>query len=170
MVKNCGKFVKRCRKLQEICEKNCGAATKPPKPQEATLLHRWLRMFLCLFTEKIAKNCEAAENCDKLQTAIPPPPRPCPPLFQFKPRAFRGDKILSPGSGGESRKRDVTKVTRTALSRGYPDGFLKRSFNSSAGGRGGFAGRGGGGGDLIKNRQMQTRGNAQVHLYSLCQT
>ena len=45
-------IARSCAKLQKIAE-NRGKIVAPqpnlPKPQGATLLHRWLRMFLCLF-------------------------------------------------------------------------------------------------------------------------
>ena len=81
IAKNCGK------KLRKIAVPQ----PNPPQPQGATLLHRWLRMFLCLQTKNCGKNaencknfrkntenCENAQNCEKLRTAIPPPPSWCP--------------------------------------------------------------------------------------------
>ena len=61
--------------MRKIAGKNCEKIAVPepnlPKRQRA-ILHRWLRMFLCLFkTKKLRKTCDkmrkVAKNCDKLR-------------------------------------------------------------------------------------------------------
>ena len=82
-----GKVQSNCKKLQiKKTAKNC-ETLRCRKPEGATLLQRWLRLFLCLLKQKlrkncenyrklrqIAKNCEIAGNCEKLRTTTPLPP------------------------------------------------------------------------------------------------